>query len=493
VAYDSGGPYADSVAIADLNGDGIPDLVVTNACQSGYQGYCDAPGASGEVAVLLGNSDGTFQPAATYSTGAYVATSVAVGDLNGDGVPDLVVANSCQYGGEQCGYFTAGQVSVLLGNGDGTFQPAVTYSSGGDDANSVAVGDLNGDGYPDLVVVNFDSSSIGVLLGNGDGTFQAPVTYPQGSTYPVSVAIGDLNGDGKLDVVASTYFQIGGQDGGVIVLLGNGDGTLQAAVSYSSGGYYPGGVALGDLNGDGHLDVAVANSYGSTGHGAVGVLLGNGDGTFQAPFSYSWGGQQANAVTIGDVNGDGHTDLVVAVACVKDHYGYCYGAGVVSILLGNGDGTFQTPAVDYPSGGFVAGSVAVADLNGDGRPDIVVSNGCTHYDQVSPCRTDGTVGVLLNSLLVATSTHITSSLDPSQVSQSVTFTVTVKSNLAVPNGTVIAFSNDGMGLGTATTTDGVANLTTSFSAAGRYTIEASYAGDLYHEASSGTVKQVVRP
>jgi len=176
VTYGSGGLYARSVAVADVNGDGKPDLAVANLCLTEY----NCP--NGLVGVLLGNGDGTFQTAVTYGSGGYYAMSVAVADVNGDGKPDLVVANNCTSGDFSNGCTDpSGTVGVLLGNGDGTFQAAVTYGSGGYYSSSVAVADVNGDGKPDLVVANecADTSctngSVGVLLGNGDGTFQAAV------------------------------------------------------------------------------------------------------------------------------------------------------------------------------------------------------------------------------------------------------------------------------------------------------------------------------
>ncbi len=322
--YDAGSG-PDSVAVGDFNGDGKPDLAVAN--------YGD-----GTVSVLLGNGDGTFQAAVSYGAGSGPA-SVAVGDFNGDGKADLVVANS-----------TDGTVSVLLGNGDGTFQAAVNYGAGSGPA-SVAVGDFNGDGKADLVVGNCNDGVVSVLLGNGDGTFQAAVSYGTGSG-PASVAVGDFNGDGKADLAVATY-----TDGTVSVLLGNGDGTFQAAVSYGTGSN-PASVAVGDFNGDGKADLAVAN-YGD---GTVSLLLGNGDGTFQAAVNYGTGSNPAS-VAVGDFNGDGEADLAVAN----------YNDGTVSVLLGYGDGTFQA-AVNYGTGSNPA-SVAVGDFNGDGKPDLAVANG----------------------------------------------------------------------------------------------------------------------
>jgi hypothetical protein len=479
------GPYPASVAIADVNGDGHPDLVVADNGSIG--------GGSSYVSVLLGDGDGTFQPAVTYAAGGLGAVSLAVADVNGDGRPDLVVA-----------ILWSSSVVVLLGNGDGTFRAPVTYSSGGYEAESVAIGDVNGDGKPDLLVANLcaeggcGNGSVTLLLGNGDGTFQSPLSYSSGGYEAESIAIGDVNGDGKPDlVVANRCSSYGNCFGAVGVLLGNGDGTFQTPVSYSVGGYDPDyslpvSVAIGDLNGDGYPDLVVTNQCKSDcgdgfGPDGVSVLLGNGDGTFQDPVSYSSGGVQATSVAIGDVNGDGKPDLVVANWC--EHVG-CKGAadGSASVLLGNGDGTFQAPinyAVfghGYASKYYEPYSVVIGDVNGDGRADLVTANAFS-----------ATVGVLLNKLTVTTTTEVISSPNPSQVNQSATFTATVSSSSMVPNGSTVTFNNGATKVGTAATIDGVASLTTSFSKAKTYTIKASYPGDPFHRASSGTVKQVVSP
>jgi FG-GAP-like repeat len=154
--YSSGTGGAVAATAADVNGDGKLDLVLAN----------------GGVGVLLGNGDGTFQPVVSYGSGGDDADSVAVADVNGDGIPDLLVANECA---SDCEYDNNGSVGVLLGNADGTFQAAASYYTGGDSAYSVTICDLNGDGKPDLIVANLNS--VGVLLGNGDGTFKTAVTY----------------------------------------------------------------------------------------------------------------------------------------------------------------------------------------------------------------------------------------------------------------------------------------------------------------------------
>ena len=362
-----------------------PDLVVANFCSlSGAYDFCNitGTGANGVVGVLLANGDGTFQTAASFDSGGLGATSVAVSDVNGDGKPDLVVN------------LFSSTVGVLLGNGDGSFQTAITYNSGGVNPGSVAVADVNNDGKPDLLVTNScnanvcSGGAVGVLLGNGDGTFQSAVAYV--GLNAASVAVADVNGDGKPDLLVGSGFFT------VEVLLGNGDGTFQSVVSYNSGGFGAVSVAVADVNGDGKLDLVVANCApdpsrgcgGTSANGVVGVLLGNGNGTFQSVITYDSGGKDDTSVAAADVDGDGKPDLLVAHGC--DASGNC--GSTVSVLLGKGDGTFQ-PAVAYNSGGVGGGasSVAVEDVNQDGRPDLLIANGCN----TTTCA--GSVGVLLNN------------------------------------------------------------------------------------------------
>jgi len=257
VAYDSGGDIVYSVAVADVNGDGKPDLVVANLCAKSSNSNCAHGLVNGSVGVLLGNGDGTFRPAVTYSSTGLQALSVAVADVNGDGKPDLIVANryACA---NTC---PDGTVVVRIGNGDGTFQSAVAYDSGGGGTWSVAVKDVNGDGKLDVVVANNDSNSVAVLLGRGDGTFEPPVSYSSGGTQPFSVAVADVNGDGKPDLLVANCAGSGCASGSVGVLLGKGDGTFEPAVSYSSGGTQAVSVAVADVNGDGKPDLLVANYY----------------------------------------------------------------------------------------------------------------------------------------------------------------------------------------------------------------------------------------
>ena len=428
VFYPSGGK-SDSVAVADFNRDGIPDVVVAN--------YDDS------VGVLLGTGDGSFQPVVNYASGGYSPVSVAVGDFNGDGIPDLVVANKYAFD------YTS-PVAILLGNGDGTFQPAALVPFCCGSPASVTVADVNGDGKADLIVAFSDHRWVLVELGNGDGTFNPSLT-DSGGLQPSSVAVADVNGDGKLDVLVANMCSdtsCAGH-GSVGVLLGNGDGTFQAAVTYDSGGSYTSSVAVGDLNGDGIPDLLVANR----GSGFVGVLRGNGDGTFQPAITYDSGGTPYS-VAIADVNGDGKPDSVVA------------NDSGVGVLLGNGDGTFQA-AMIYSPGGT---AMAVADLNGDKKPDLLTVNGWY------------AVCVLINnSGSPTTATSLLSNVNPADIKAVVTYTATVASESGgTLNGTV-TFKDGNTPIATVTLANNQAAYSASYTAKqiGVHPITATYSGVLH--------------
>ncbi len=292
----------------------------------------------GGFSVSLGNGDGTFQKAVFYST--QLAYSLAVADFNNDGKLDIVVANE---------NLNPSTVSVYLGNGDGTFQSPIS-SNTTNYSSFVVVGDFNGDHKMDIAII--DTPYISVLLGNGDGTFQAP-SDNDSFIGPQWLAVGDFNNDHKLDVVVVGFF---GGSYNIGVLLGNGDGTLQDSLTYPQT-YVPWAVATGDFNRDGNLDAVIAND-GSD----VTVLLGNGDGSFQPGVTYFTTGF-SGPVIVSDLNLDGKLDLALGNDSER-----VFG---VDVFWGNGDGTFQ-PAQFFAAGG--SGLPAVGDLNGDHLPDFVLAN-----------------------------------------------------------------------------------------------------------------------
>ena len=343
VSYDNG-RYPQRLAIADVNGDGKPDILTT----TNYFSYND-------VSVTLNAGNGTFRVRGMYATGNN-PDYVAIGDVNGDGKPDIVTANQ-----------TDGTVSVLLSSGGGTYGANTDYPTGGN-PKWVALADLNGDGKLDIITANSSAGTVSVLIGNGDGTFKTKVDYSVGSA-PTTVTISDANSDGKPDLIVTNA-----SAGSVSILTNNGDGTFQSRSDYPVG-YFPTTAVLADVNGDGKPDLLVLNGYANT----VSVYIGNGDGTFKSRVLFTTGGG-AIAMKLADVNNDGKLDIVTANTTLN----------TVSVLLGKGDGTFKAK-VDYPVSGLPS-QLAVADINGDGKLDIITSNSSNYTVSVLTGVGDGTFG-----------------------------------------------------------------------------------------------------
>ncbi len=310
----------ETVVAEDFNGDGKPDLVGAFVPFDAY---------SMDLGLLLNSGVGFLPPTETVAPRdqAFGSFYVAAGDFNGDGKMDIAEVFD--------------ELSILLGKGDGTFQPAVQYRAGM--SGPIAVGDFNNDGKLDIV--GGSSTGLSLLLGNGDGTFGFPVNSPGGSPG----AVADFNRDGKLDVAT-----LGGQ-----ILFGNGDGTFSAGPTYNAGF----AIASGDLNGDSIPDIVVATLYGVDTASSVLILLGNGDGTFQSPTATKVG-NGINSIAIGDFNLDGKADVVVSNTGWSD----------VSLLLGNGDGTLQPPVEFAVGGDFNPGGLAVSDFDGNGSLDLAVAS-----------------------------------------------------------------------------------------------------------------------
>jgi hypothetical protein len=328
-----------AVAVGDFDGDGKLDAVVANF-------------GSDNVSVLLGNGDGTLRDAHNYRVGSG-PQSIAVGDFNSDGKLDLAVAT-----------LGSNKLSVLLGNGDGTFRRGVNYHVGMG-PQFVAAADFNGDGKLDLAVANSADNQVNLLVGNGDGTFRPAQSYRVGIA-PQSIAVEDFNGDGALDLAVTNS---GSND--VSVLLGKGDGTFQA-VGHCAVGKNPYSIAVGDFDGDGKPDLAVTNHENKN----VSVLLGKGDGAFDNVVNYVVG-TKAQGLAAGDFNGDRKSGIAVANPDEKS----------IGMLLGRDGGSLQTgPSF---SAGSDPSSVAVGDFNGDGAPDLIVANPKSN-----------TVSVLINSPVI---------------------------------------------------------------------------------------------
>jgi hypothetical protein len=526
-SFDSGGQLAWIVVAADINGDGKPDLLSVNA---------DSNGPDGTVGIRLGNGDGTFRRLVAYDAGGADTTGIGVGDLNGDRTADLVLASgSCQ-----C-------LGVLLGLGDGTFKPVTTYARGGREAVSgpglmvpVMIADINGDGKPDLIVVNqtdtnYGDGTVGVLLGNGDGTFQTVRTYDTGGFGAFWGILSDVNGDGRPDLLVLNCSPRGSSDcshnATIGVLVGNADGSFRNAIIYDSGGV--GGTSalvLADVNGDGNPDILVGNNCPSTctDGSSFGILFGKGDGAFQQVVTYAVPNTPVVSIAVGDLNGDGKPDLAVVGNGVEvwlnagggifqlssayavtgntaqvlltdldgdgklDLMGINLTSSTTDTRLGNGDGTFQAIRT-FALGGKKISWGAIADLNGDGRPDLVSANWC----RPSCPDEEGAVGILLNvaSSPNTTTSTLSSSLNPSVYGQRVTFTAKITSNSGpMPTGKVI-FMSSGQSIGSATlNANGIATLSRSNLNASTYALTAAYLGDANNlKSQSPILSQIVEP
>jgi hypothetical protein len=352
-------PLGGAINIADVNEDGIPDLILGGGGTST---------TSGVVATLLGNGDGTFAVPviSTFSVSGgegYISTArkMGIGDINGDGAVDLVIPDASN-----------ASLYILLGNKTGQFQYSGKIFNGSYPSEAF-LADLNGDGHLDLVALGPTGGTVTVYLGKGDGTFATGVNYSL--LYgPGNMLLIDLDGDGHLDIVAEVLAEVNSQDAPQILFLhGNGDGTFAQATPIVSSLPAPAGtlIDVADYNGDGILDLVVTDKVG------IGVLLGKGSLTYSPVVSYLAGstGYGSPNTAFGDLTGSGHRDIAMGVE-----------GGIVE-LLGNGDGTFAS-APFYDLGNAV-GAAAIADFNGDGNPDIAVTVSA-EYPRVLLGNGDGT-------------------------------------------------------------------------------------------------------
>jgi hypothetical protein len=354
------GAEPDALALADLDHNGVLDIaVVSQNCASGTCG-------PGSVSVLLGNGDGTFQPAVPYATNTN-PQSVTVGDFDENGVPDLAVVNAISI-------ITPGPgtVSILLGNGNGTFGTATEFPAG-DGPGAIVAGDFDGDHHLDLAITNFIPinvvSAVAVLSGDGHGNFAPLVSYPT-ANGPVKLVAADLDGDTDLDIVTA---DLGGN--AVSVLQNDGTGSFQPHAD-SPAGFGPKSIAVADLDQDGKLDLALTTFTFNSGGGSVVTLRGNGDTTFQ-PFREFQTGPIGPAIVAGTVDADPKLDLVVTDLT---HH--------LTVLLGNGDGTLVGP--DSYATGRVPLGVTTTDVTGDRKLDLVVADNFSTAVSVFVGNGDGT-------------------------------------------------------------------------------------------------------
>ncbi|HSY64202.1 MAG TPA: FG-GAP-like repeat-containing protein, partial [Terriglobales bacterium] len=465
--------YSVGIASGDFNGDGIPDFVVGNAKSGGHvAGFT----------VFLSNPDGSMKPGVNYNPGTttYELEYVAVADFDGDGNLDIAATDA------------NGGVWIFAGDGTGNFtvtsSPFATDAQGGSAAFGVIASDFNGDGKPDLAVVNSGATGdVGVLIntstGPGNFSFAAPSpVLPLSSTSVAEITAADL-GNKQTGFVVPLFGA-----GAVALFPGNGDGTFQTGsfpLTNCVNGQpcqKPVEAAIADVNGDGIPDIIVTvNDQGIT-QGAV-VALGTGVGTFQSTMhlfpcslqSQNFGAPDPNGVKIVDLNRDGKPDII----CTNPNF------GTVSVLYGKGDGTFYDP-IEFPAG-HQPWDIAIADVNGDGALDVVVSDDGQDFSGIT---------VLLNTSADSVQPPA-SSLNPTQAGASVTFSTTVTGSqvrgvTALPTGNVMFFDGS-TPLGSAALNSGQASLTTGLPVgSGTHSITAQYVGDLHYlPVTSSAIVQVV--
>lgn len=459
------GNMADSIAVGDFNKDGLADIAVS---------YLE----DNVVRVMTNNGSGGFNTAATYAVGNQPYDVVSA-DLNGDGYPDLVTANTNPNS-------ATGSVSVLLNNGkggNGTFAAAVNYTVGRD-PYQVAVGDLNGDGFPDLAVTNYASNTVSILFGSKTGTF-TPASTLSTCANPYGVAIGNFGHD-EFPSIAVTCYGAAQLE----VFVNNGNGTFRTPVILTTNAN-PASLVVGDFNRDGNLDIVVGNSIANN----LSFFAGHGDDSFSAGVT-SPSLNFPNSIAAGDVNGDGILDIV-AVAAYYDR---------VAVALGAGDGTFGT-FYQRQAGEFLAPTqpwaVALGDFDNDGQLDIVTANTYNRMNIALPAYQQRymaqyppvpgghpSVDLLNNgsAVTIGFSANPPSPLPFNNSGTTITATVQPPKSGSTPTGSVIFEDSTGapLGSGPYPLTGGSVSVATGHLASGQYLFTTLYSGDIHHQPTTAS-------
>jgi hypothetical protein len=496
----SGPLFVEHLAVGDFNGDGHPDTVAITSIPTSF--------SHNNVQTMLGNGDGTLRGGFNYSfvSGGAGGSPIKVisADFNHDGRADIaisdganritVLANSDNFnftlvtpanpvpdfaldmvaadinhdGNQDIILIGFGTISVLPGNGDGTFQAPLSQTIPFNGFLAIAVGDFNNDGQLDIAFTGADQTftTIGFLLGNGDGTFQPlePQNILTAGELPTAIAVGDFNGDGNLDLAVANGGN-GATNSSVTIFLGNGHAQFTTVAQQPTVGVFPRGmISAIDLNHDGILDLVVGNS-GNGGPGSISVLPGNGDGTFKPAASLPLEAS-AFAITVNDFDGDGFADIAVLES-----------GSSVDLFTNHGDGTFPQAPAHYTAGGGAL-SLTAADLDNGGLPDLIAAT--------------NTIVVLPN--IGGTRVTLTSSFNPSRLNQPVSLSATVTSTLPgypTPTGTV-QFLDNTLSLGSFLLSDGQAEISKSDFTPETHFIVANYSGDdNYIPHTSPGLSQVV--
>jgi hypothetical protein len=496
------------IAAGDFIGGGQPDLAITNS-------------ADNTITILIANGDGTFRVGNTVSLPGVFPTQLVAADFNGDGKMDLAVLNTCGTGVGGCFPQAVpqgpGTVTILFGNGDGTFTVSPEALTVGSVPYAIATADLNSDGFLDLVVANSSDNALTLLMGNGDGTFTPATSLPVTGNSPSGIVIGDFNGDGNLDIATTNS-----ADNTVSILLNQNCSSAPAVACIFAAapispavGANPSGIATGDLNADGFLDLVVTNATGNS----VSVLLGDGTGAFHAVVPQGQPDFTTEAspqgVVLGDFNEDGRLDIVTSNA--SGSYSYLRQAAVAQLELTSSllspsygqEPTFTAGIIPpfaqaTPTGSmtFFDGTTAIGTVSLNSYQGILQFAGLsagTHQITAVYSGDSNYVSVTSNAITetvakAQTTTTLTSNVSNVPYGQPFTLTAVIGNQTPFsPTGTVTFFdTTSSTELGDVTPANGQAQLTLPNLTAGPHVVVATYKGDTnFLGSSSANITETV--